>query len=149
MVLSQLLVPLFGFTLVRRLTSPRKMLTIGLIGILFATCIGTISNIMAGSPNLPYFLYYLQNISLFQQTFVSPVTWYICLKYFHLECVVQLLLLPFSFYGDPTFVFTTISNTYEHLVYLILFIFLVLLVFYLYSLLNLLCQKLKVYHRRY
>ena len=35
---------LFGFTLVRRLTR-RKMLTIGLIGILFAnTCIGTISN---------------------------------------------------------------------------------------------------------
>lgn len=67
---------LFGFTLVRRLTR-RKMLTIGLIGILFAnTCIGTISNIMAGSPNLPYFVLSLTITFLFfQQTFVSPVTW--------------------------------------------------------------------------
>ena len=72
---------LFGFTLVRRLTRrkmlSRKMLTIGLIGILFAnTCIGTISNIMAGSPNLPYFVLSLTITFLFfQQTFVSPVTW--------------------------------------------------------------------------
>lgn len=60
----------------RRLTR-RKMLTIGLIGILFAnTCIGTISNIMAGSPNLPYFVLSLTITFLFfQQTFVSPVTW--------------------------------------------------------------------------
>lgn len=65
---------LFGFTLVRRLTR-RKMLR--LIGILFAnTCIGTISNIMAGSPNLPYFVLSLTITFLFfQQTFVSPVTW--------------------------------------------------------------------------
>ncbi len=64
---------LFGFTLVRRLTR-RKML---IIGILFAnTCIGTISNIMAGSPNLPYFVLSLTITFLFfQQTFVSPVTW--------------------------------------------------------------------------
>lgn len=56
---------LFGFTLVRRLTR-RKMLTIGLIGILFAnTCIGTISNIMAGSPNLPYFVLSLTITFLF------------------------------------------------------------------------------------
>lgn len=62
---------LFGFTLVRRLTR-RKMLSI-----LFAnTCIGTISNIMAGSPNLPYFVLSLTITFLFfQQTFVSPVTW--------------------------------------------------------------------------
>ena len=67
---------LLGFILVRKL-SRRRMLAIGLLGILFAnTAIGTVSNIMSGSPDLPYFVLSLTVTFLFfQQTFVSPVTW--------------------------------------------------------------------------
>ena len=67
---------LLGFMLVRKLTR-RRMLAIGLIGILFAnTAIGTASNILEGSPMLPYVVLSLTVTFLFfQQTFVSPVTW--------------------------------------------------------------------------
>lgn len=67
---------ILGFYLVRKL-SRRKMLAIGLVGILFAnTMIGTVSGMFEGDPNLPYYVLSLTVTFLFfQQTFVSPVTW--------------------------------------------------------------------------
>ena len=67
---------LLGFSLVRKLTR-RKMMTIGLVGILFAnTAIGTASRMLEGSPDLPYVVLSLTVTFLFfQQTFLSPVTW--------------------------------------------------------------------------
>lgn len=67
---------LLGFILVRKLTR-RKMMIIGLVGILFAnTAIGTASRLFDGSPDLPYIVLSLTVTFLFfQQTFLSPVTW--------------------------------------------------------------------------
>lgn len=108
---------LLGFTLVRKLTR-RKMLAIGLIGILFAnTCIGTVSNILAGSENLPYIVLSLTVTFLFfQQTFVSPVTWVYMSEIFPLRMRGTALGITVFFLWGSNFciqlVFPTLMETF-------------------------------------
>ena len=75
-----------GFYLVKKL-SRRRMLAIGLIGILFANLlIGIIASTMEGSTYLPYFVLTLTVVFLaFQQTFVSPVIWVVIAEIFPLK----------------------------------------------------------------
>lgn len=76
----------FGLWLVGKI-GRRPMLTLGLVGTTCCMIIITImSNVLAGSPNLPFIVLGMTiTFLLFQQSCVSPVTWLMCSEIFPLR----------------------------------------------------------------